>query len=122
MTGNNYGLGNKFNLTEEQKEKIRNAAKGNKNCMGHKNTLGYHHTEKTRNKMSSSRMGNKNGLGNKNHFNKPHKISVKEKISNALKGNKNASGCRSDEAKNNIGMGCKKYWMKKKFMEALLVA
>lgn len=68
-------------LSEETRKKMRLAKIGNKNCLGHYNTLGkqgeWHFSEETKKKMSSSRMGQKLFLG------KHHSEKTKEKMRKA---------------------------------------
>lgn len=85
-------------MTEEHKRKIGEANKGNKNCLGKKNALGYKHTEKWKKQNSIRHKGKlvsevaKKKMSdywkkypNKNMLGKKHSIETRQKMSAAKK-------------------------------------
>lgn len=47
-------VGDYIPMSEETRQRISNAVKGNKNCLGLKNSLGYRHSEEAKKKISEA--------------------------------------------------------------------
>ncbi len=93
IAGNTLG----YKFTEEQKQKLSRARRGNKNGMGNKNWLGRKHTAETRRKMSDAQKG------------RTFSEESLQKMSKTRKGRKH-----TDETKRKLSEAGKLYYQRKR--------
>lgn len=67
-------------VKDSTKKKLSEINKGNKNCVGKKNSLGMKHTDEWKQKAKQRTLGNKFSNGHKNFLGKTHSQETKQKL------------------------------------------